>query len=267
MSEKQYVALKQLRLGDRTIRPGEDVPILPGRSYHQMVSLGQIAEKPEAAPAALPDGAYSVVLLIDNRAFFVDYEGQATEVLYHGTQEPDEVARVTLDLELGQLAALVEFPDDPEPTLVTLGSLVWGDAARVLALKLQETETARADLVTQLTTATTAATEATKSTGGLQSQVDWLRLVLKAVQTPGAPLADNQIGGKELATVGITTQEGLQLLASGEQAVQNLVRLEGIGKKLAERIFTSLAAPPEPSGSTSPVSDQPPSEPPATPEG
>jgi len=267
MSEKQYVALKQILLGDRTIRPGEDVPILPGRSYHQMISLGQIAEKPEAAQGSLPDGAYAAVLLVGGTVIFVDYEGQPTEVLYQGTQEPDEAARGTLELELGQLAALVLFPEDPEPALVALSSLTWGDAAELLALKLAETETARADLATRLATATTAATEATRSTGGLQSQVDWLRLVLKAVQAPGEPLADNQIGGKELAAVGITTQEGLRLLASGEQAAQNLVRLEGIGKKLAERILISLTAPPEPSGSTPPVPDQPPSDPPATPEG
>jgi len=266
MSEKQYVALKQILLGDRTIRPGEDVPIEPGRSYHQMLSLGQIAEKPEAAQGSLPDGAYAAVLLIGNRAFFVDFEGQATEVLYHGTQEPDEVARVTLGLEAGRLAALVEFADDPEPTLVTLGSLVWGDAAELLALKLAETETARADLATRLATATTAATEATRSTGGLQSQVDWLRLVLKAVQAPGEPLAGNQIGGKELAAVGITTQEGLRLLASGEYAAQNLVRLEGIGKKLAERILASLTTgtPTTPQETESPPST---TEPAASPEG
>jgi len=259
MSEKQYVALKQLRLGDRTIQPGEDVPIEPGRSYHQMVSLGQIAEKPAGTQRSLPDGAYAAVLLAGGTVIFVDHEGQPTEVVYQGTQEPDEAARGTLELELGQFAALVLFPDDQEPVLVALSSLTWGDAAELLALKLQETETARADLVTQLTTATTAATEATKSTGGLQSQVDWLRLVLKAVQTPGEPLADNQIGGKELAAVGITTQEGLRLLASGEQAGQNLIRLEGIGKKLAERILAGLATP-EPSESTPSTPDQSPLE-------
>jgi len=261
MSEKQYVALKQILLGDRTIRPGEDVPILPGRSYHQMLSLGQIAEKPEATPAALPDGAYSVVLLIGSRVIFVDHEGQPTEVTYHGLQEPDEAARGTLELAVGQLAALVAFPDDPEPALVTLGSLTWGDAAELLALRLEAAETARAHLETQLATATEAgqasqvqidqlttqlsvSAETVKGAVSLQAQVDWLTLLLGAVQAQGEPLAEDAPGFKELGAVGVHTREGVLLLAA-EPA--NLIKVKGIGQATADKLLTWLN-PPEPAG-------------------
>ena len=236
MPEKQYVALKQILLGARTIQPGEDVPIEPFRSYHQMLSLGQIAEKPKGAPASLPDGAHAALLLPDSEAVFVDQEGNPVQVTYHGTQEPDEASRETLELEPGQLAALVTFPEAPEPSLVDLNSLLWGSAASRLVLNVQEAETTHWQLSAQLG----AATEAIKGTGSLQTQIDWLELMLKAVQTPGEPLADTQVGGKELAAAGITTQAGLRLLASGEQALQNLIRLEGIGKKTAERILDGL---------------------------
>ena len=256
MPEKQYVALQPLRLGERMVQPGEQVPVIPGRSYHQMLSLGQIAEKPESGPASLPDGAYAALLLVGSIAVFVDDEGQPNEVMYQGTQEPDEAARVTLDLEPGQLAALVEFPDESGSVLVTFESLTWGDAAALLMRRLLETETARAELETRLA----AATRSLDSSSGFQSQVEWLELMLKAVQTPGEVLADTQVGAKELAAVGITTREGLQLLASGDQALHNLIRLEGIGKKTAERILASLTPPGSPEvagGADDPPQTQP----------
>jgi len=139
MSEQQYVAARPLKFGGVSLSPGDPVPLEKGRSYHQMLSLGQIALAPAGGQGAvLPEGAHQLLLHPQALAIFVDQDGVPEEVTYLGTQEPDEDARITLDLEPGQSAALVKFAADEEPSLVPLESLlISSEALKRLVLHFQ----------------------------------------------------------------------------------------------------------------------------------
>jgi len=189
----QYVALKDLRFGTTLLRKGDPVPQEKGRSYHQMLSLGQIGPASEGSTPAQPEGTYSLLLGPSARVAFIDHEGTLTWVTYEGTQLPDEAARVALQLEPGQPAALVLFPDETETLLVSLASLLPEETtAQLVAAFEQQLDDARQ-------TAETAAASARQATADLREQVDALQLLLKAVRTPGEPLPTDQPGGKELA--------------------------------------------------------------------
>ncbi|WP_293913730.1 hypothetical protein [Deinococcus sp.] len=236
MSDKQYVAARPLRFGGASLQPGDPIPFEKGRSYHQMLSLGQIALAPAGGSGpAVPDGAHPVLLHPDTTVLFIDQDGVPEGVTYLGTQEPDEQARATLELPPGELAALVQFRSDPEPSLVPLESLMLGEAAyRLLAHFQAQVDTAAADRAAgqaQLTDATGAATAA-------QVQVDWLTLLLSAAGAPGEALPDDAPGVKELATSGVKTREGLALLAADPA---NLLKLKGIGQATSDKILAWLA--------------------------
>ncbi|GGJ65319.1 hypothetical protein [Deinococcus aquiradiocola] len=228
-----YVALQDLRFGDVTLKKGEPVPRERGRSYHQMLSLGQIGRAAAPAPAVeapptLPVGA---------RVAFVDEDGTLTWGTHLGPQVPDDRARAALHLTDGQAAARVAFPDDPDPVLVSPASLLPEHPTD----RLTRAHDARLQEVTDAAEADRAAGQ--NVTDDLREQVTYLQLLLRAVRTPGEPLPADQPGGRDLAAVGITSREGLLVLAGGEHARQNLTRLEGIGTKTADRILAGLTAP------------------------
>lgn len=253
----QYVALKDLRFGSLTLRKGDPVPQEKGRSYHQMLSLGQIGPAPAGATPAQPEGTHALLLQPASRVAFIDVEGGLTWVTFEGMQQPDEEARVALQLDPGQPAALVLFPDETEALLVSLASLLPEDPTvhLVSAYEQRLAEEVRK-------AAETAANSSQKAADELREQVSYLELLLKAVRTQGQPLPADLPGSKDLAAVGITSREGLLLLASGEQGRQNLIRLEGIGGKTATRILEALAAPPAsadpPAPAATPPADPPP---------
>lgn len=241
--QQQYVAIRPLKFGGVSLQPGDPLPLEKGRSYHQMLSLGQIALAPAGGSgAALPEGSHQVLLHPNILVIFVDQDGVPEEVTYLGTQEPDEEARATLGLELGKHAALVKFSSDEEPSLVPLDSLISGEAAQRLVLHFQtqvdEVAAGRSAAQAQLTSATSVATTA-------QSQVEWLTLLLSAVKTEGEALPDDAPLLKELQVNGLSTRGGLHLVADGEHGRANLIRLDGIGTKSADKILAWLFPKPE----------------------
>jgi hypothetical protein len=239
----RYVALVDLPWGDGRLAAGETVPVEDGRNYHQMLMLGQIGHLKASDTVTAPDGAIAVYLHPDGHAIFVNEEGEPSEVVYLESQAPDEDARVALELSPGTLAALVKFPDDPEPSLVTQDSLLWGTAAHLLVLKVEETEAARGSLATQLEAATSTATKVAEASTGLQAQTDWLTLLVNAMQATGDTLPEDQPGVKELAANGIHSKEGVALLVAADPA--NLIRLKGIGQATADKIVAWLNPPAE----------------------
>ena len=236
-----------MRFGSLDLEIGDPVPVEPARNYQQMLRVGQIGLAPTSEPGAgpaLPEGTHQVLLHPNVLVIFVDQDGTPEEVTYLGTQEPDEDARVTLDLEPGQSAALVKFASDEEPSLVPLESLlISSEALKRLVLhwhtQLDEVVVGRDAAQAQLTSATSAATTA-------QTQVAWLTLLLKAVQSQGEALPEDAPMLKELAASGITTREGLHLVADGESGRANLIRLDNIGAKSADKVLAWLfPKPPE----------------------
>jgi hypothetical protein len=232
-----YVALQPLQFGDRLLQPGEPVPHEAGRSYHQMLSFGQIAPAPAVTPA---HGG----LVTDEAVVFVDQSGQWTAVVYLGLQLPDEVARVTLDLEPGELAALVQFEEDPEPSLVPLPSLLPGEAAGRLIAALE---------VRIQTAADEPAASQLRVIAGHEERVAFLELLVRAIRQPGAPLPADFPGAREAEANGLSTLDGLALLAAGERGRAHLILLDGIGAKTADKMLLAL----QPTGAASTSPDAP----------
>lgn len=117
-----YVARKPLRFGDRTLQPGESVPVEPGRDYRLMLRLGQIIEIPHAA--AVAQATQAAPFPEDSTVFFVGEDGAYSLATFHILQEAPEDVRLDLQLLPGAQVALVTFADDQESTFVLPDSLL-----------------------------------------------------------------------------------------------------------------------------------------------
>lgn len=117
-----YVARKPLRFGDRTLQPGESVPVEPGRDYRLMLRLGQIIEIPQAA--AVAQATQAAPFPKDSTVFFVGEDGAYSLATFHLLQEAPEDVRLDLELPPGAQVALVTFADDQESTFVLPDSLL-----------------------------------------------------------------------------------------------------------------------------------------------
>lgn len=117
-----YVARKPLRFGDRTLQPGESVPVEPGRDYRLMLRLGQIIEIPQAA--AVAQATQAAPFPEDSTVFFVGEDGAYSLATFHLLQEAPEDVRLDLELPPGAQVALVTFADDQESTFVLPDSLL-----------------------------------------------------------------------------------------------------------------------------------------------
>lgn len=256
MTETQYVAVQALRFGDLLLRPGDPVPQEKGRSYHQMLALGQIKLADEGGSAPLPASGFDE----DAVVVFVAHDGEPFVVRFRALHAASEADRVTLGLEEDERAALVLFQGDEEPTLVALAALLPG----VPATRLMAFEQARVAVASE---SGIQAVENARQAGELHAQAlrgdkAFLELLLRAVRTVGEPLPDKFPGLKELQGNGIDTIEGLQLLATGEHGRDHLIRLDAIGGGRADKILAGLAAlvpapAAPPVGDAAPVPDLP----------
>lgn len=258
MTETQYVAVQALRFGDVLLRPGDPVPQEKGRSYHQMLALGQIKVADEGGAASLPAGGFDE----DAVVVFVAHDGEPFVVRFWALHAASEADRVTLGLEEGERTALVLFPDDEEPTLVALAALLPGvPATRLLEYELGLLTAAGDHGLQVVEEAGRAVQDAAARMQLLEGKTAFLELLLRAVRTVGEPLPDKFPGLKELQGNGIDTIEGLQLLVAGEHGRDHLIRLDAIGGGRADKILAGLAAlvpaPTSPVGDAAPVSDPP----------
>ena len=228
-NEQQFVALKPFRFGAGVLQPGDPVPVEAGRDYRLMQRLGQIAPVSVTAPAAAQQEApFLTPYEPGSRVYFISEDGAATLVTFHEALEaPDEV-REGLGLKEGDVVASVTFPDDGEnATFVPLESL------------LPEQPTARLIEELEAEAALSVPADVDRITA-LEGRTAFLELLVQAIRTEGAPLPDDLPSVKDLRTNGISTAEGLALLAAGEHGRANLVALDRIGEKSAEKILAYL---------------------------
>lgn len=155
----QYVALKAFKLGERTLSPGESVPLEPGRDFRALARRGFITALPDAAPSE-PDGALVIVVRPGQAVVFVAEDSEAhAGVLLEQVEVPEE-AREGLGLDEGALVALVDFGDPEGAVLVRpdrlLPALALGPVTRLrarLADAEREAREAGARLQVQIETA------------------------------------------------------------------------------------------------------------------
>ncbi|MFD2609554.1 hypothetical protein ACFSR9_08900 [Deinococcus taklimakanensis] len=228
-NEQQFVALKPFRFGTGVLQPGDPVPVEAGRDYRLMQRLGQIAPVSVTAPAAAQQ---EEPLLTPYEAgesvYFISEDGAATLVTFHEALEAPDDVREGLGLKEGDVVASVTFPDDGEnATFVPLGSL------------LPEQPTARLIEELQAEAALSVPADVDRITA-LEGRTAFLELLVQAIRMEGAPLPDDLPSVKDLRTNGISTAEGLALLAAGEHGRANLVALDRIGEKSAEKILAYL---------------------------
>ncbi|MFC4636987.1 hypothetical protein [Deinococcus hohokamensis] len=190
----------------------------------------------------LHEGCMLVLVHGDGSHSLVTYMG-----LGEGGDEP--VARVRPLPEEGQ----GEQPEEQVPLADLLPSVA---ATRLLAFEQQRmADAAERSLGTS--------EEHTEAFAKVAARAAFLELLLHAVRAEGQPLPEGFPALDELHKNGVTTFEGLRLLAEGEHGKTNLVALDLIGKGRADRIMAELAKLDPPAPDVTPGTDaQQPSEPP-----
>ena len=232
-----WVALKAIRFGTETLQPGDPVPVEEGRNYHQMLRLGQIGPA-GTAPAGQPDEPQELSTFEQGEDVLVVYgDGTYDRATFQKFEEADEQARESLELEPGALVATItteEAPDDE--VVVPLASVL---PMRPVGLLLDHLE----GRARENHEAVVALGGKDQEVSALKSRVDLLELLLRAIRTEGTPLADDTPSVKDLQANHITTVEGLKLLAEGEQGKSNLIALDKIGERSADKILAYLNPP------------------------
>lgn len=235
--EQAFIALRPLRFGTVHLQPGDPVPVEAGRDYRLMQRLGQIGPAGVTVPAAPQDEPLLTPYEAGSTVVFVAEDGTHTLVTFLDALEAPEEVREGMGLQNGEVVASVTFPDDSDnATFVSMASLLPEQPTlqliEILVQEAREAALAPAPAQTQIITA-------------LQGRVAFLELLIQANRQDGQTLADDFPSVRELRSNGVTTLEGLRLLASGEQARTHLIALDKIGEKSADKILAALTAPPQ----------------------
>lgn len=234
MTDKKFVALKAIRFGAVHLQPGDPVPVEAGRDYRQMLRLGQIAEVQPVPAADQQDLPLLTPFEPGSTVVFVAEDGAYVTVTFQGAQEAPDDVREGLELKEGDVVASVVWPEDEDPTFVPIGSLLPGEPTLRLI----------AELEAQVENATVErAPGDVDEITSLQGRTAFLELLIQAIRAEGDPLPDDFPALKELQSNGVTTLQGVQLLAQGEQGKANLMALDQIGEGRADKILAQLAAP------------------------
>ncbi|WP_157464953.1 hypothetical protein [Deinococcus apachensis] len=238
-----YVALRAFRFGIQDLQPGDPVPVEAGRNYQMMLRLGQIAPAPEpAGQQETPPDGHTIHLPKGVRVVFVSQDGAHSLVQFLNVEEAPLEALEGLGLEPGARVALVTFPEDPDnATFVPMDSLLPEQPTR----RLIEDLTAQArDAETSALAHPAPAQE--QEIAALKGKAAFLELLVQAIRAEGTPLKPDTPSLKDLQANGLLTEEGLRLLAAGETGRANLIALDRIGEKTADKILAYLFPPAPP---------------------
>lgn len=220
-----YVALKAFRFGEVDLRPGDPVPVEPGRNYVQMQRVGQIGPATVTAPAGQQEtGEPSSPFPKNSPLVFVGEDGANEAVTFLDVQEAPEEAAEGLGVEPGTPIALVSFRGDPDNAhLVRLDRL------------LPEQPTGR--LVESLhARAQAEAAEAARLTKLARRQEEHIRQLEDAI-------ASNEALAPRVAALTAERDELLKAAPIPPDALERLIAVKGVGEKLAPVILDALTAP------------------------
>lgn len=254
-----WVALKAIRFGTDVLQPGDPVPVEEGRNYHQMLRLGQIgpASTKEAGHHEEPQ---ELITFQPGEEVLVVYgDGTYDRAAFRKFEEADEQAQESLLLAPGEFVATIAPQDTPDDQIVVpLSSVLPLHPVSLLLDHLEGRARENHETVLELgqaresVVALTAEVEKLKAEGtaaaaeqvtALEGRTAFLELLVQAIKAEGTPLADDTPAVKELRANHITTLEGLRLLTEGEQGRANLIALDKIGEKSADRILAYLNPP------------------------
>ncbi|GAA5503012.1 hypothetical protein Dxin01_02761 [Deinococcus xinjiangensis] len=234
--DQSYVALKPFRFGAETLQPGDPVPQEAGRDYRLMLRLGQIGLASAAPAGQQEDQAHST--FEEGEEVLVVYgDGTYDRATFKHYAEADEQARESLELEAGDLVATITTEEAPDDEIVVpLSSVLPMHPVGLLLDHLESRARENHEAVVALG-------GKDQEVNALKGRVDFLELLLNAIRTEGTPLSEDTPSIKDLQANHITTVEGLKLLAEGERGRANLIALDKIGDKSADKILTFLNPP------------------------
>lgn len=236
-NEQNFIALKSFRFGTEVLQLGDPVPVEAGRDYRLMLRLGQIAPA-SAEPAGQQVEPQELTTFEKGEVVVVVYgDGTYDRATFRDFAEADDQARESLELEPGDLIATITTEDAPDDEIVVpLGSVL---PLHPLSLVLERLE----HHARENHEAVVALGGKEQEVSALKGRVDFLELLLQAVRAEGAPLPEDTPSIKELQANHITTLDGLKLLAGGDQGRANLIALDRIGEKSADKILAYLNPP------------------------